>query len=62
MRPRTKKKFLVFERSILDEFFELQEQPKRVLIVGAGYIAVELAGIFASLGTETAIAIRFSAK
>ena len=26
-------------------FFELKEQPKRVAVVGAGYIAVELAGV-----------------
>jgi glutathione reductase (NADPH) len=42
-----------------DGFFDLQELPKRVLIVGAGYIAVELAGIFAVLGSATSIAIRF---
>jgi hypothetical protein len=27
-----------------DGFFDLEEQPKRVAIIGAGYIAVELAG------------------
>lgn len=41
-----------------DGFFALREQPKRVLLVGAGYIAVELAGMFNSLGTETHLAIR----
>ncbi len=41
-----------------DGFFELQEQPKRVLIAGSGYIAVELAGIFAGLGSETRIIVR----
>lgn len=35
-----------------DGFFELEHQPQRVAIVGAGYIAVELAGIFNSLGSE----------
>lgn len=35
-----------------DGFFELETQPKRVAIVGAGYIAVELSGIFGALGTE----------
>lgn len=41
-----------------DGFFELSSQPKRVALVGAGYIAVELAGMFASLGTETHLFIR----
>ncbi|KAF8344140.1 glutathione reductase [Cantharellus anzutake] len=41
-----------------DGFFELEEQPKRVIVVGAGYIAVELAGIFHALGSETHIVIR----
>ncbi|KAI8056592.1 glutathione-disulfide reductase [Syncephalis plumigaleata] len=33
-----------------DGFFELETQPKRVAVVGAGYIAIELAGIFHELG------------
>jgi len=41
-----------------DGFFDLEEQPKRVAVVGAGYIAVELAGIFNALGTETHLLIR----
>ena len=41
-----------------DGFFELQEQPKRVAIVGAGYIAVELAGVMAGLGSEVSLYIR----
>ncbi|KAJ3785340.1 glutathione reductase [Lentinula aff. detonsa] len=41
-----------------DGFFELEEQPKRVAVVGAGYIAVELAGVFNSLGSETHLIIR----
>jgi glutathione reductase (NADPH) len=41
-----------------DGFFELEEQPKRVAVVGAGYIAVELAGIFNALGSETHLLIR----
>lgn len=41
-----------------DGFFELEHQPKRVVVVGAGYIAVELAGVFNSLGTETHLLIR----
>lgn len=39
-------------------FFKLQEQPKRVAIIGAGYIAVELAGVLNSLGSETHLAVR----
>lgn len=34
-------------------FFELTEQPKRVAVIGAGYIAVEIAGVLSALGTET---------
>ncbi|KAK9477302.1 hypothetical protein V1514DRAFT_334434 [Lipomyces japonicus] len=41
-----------------DGFFKLTEQPKRVAIVGAGYIGVELAGVFNGLGTETHLFIR----
>ncbi|GAA97798.1 uncharacterized protein L969DRAFT_96205 [Mixia osmundae IAM 14324] len=41
-----------------DGFFDLESQPKRVAVVGAGYIAVELAGIFHTLGCETHLLIR----
>lgn len=41
-----------------DGFFDLEEQPKRVAVVGAGYIAIELAGVFNTLGTETHLVIR----
>ncbi|KAI9658533.1 MAG: Glutathione reductase [Trizodia sp. TS-e1964] len=41
-----------------DSFFELETQPKKVALVGAGYIAVELAGMFNALGTETHLFIR----
>ncbi len=41
-----------------DDFFELEEQPRRVLVVGSGYIAVELAGIFNALGSDTRIVVR----
>jgi glutathione reductase (NADPH) len=36
-----------------DGFFEIGKQPKKVAIVGTGYIAVEFAGMFNALGTET---------
>ncbi len=41
-----------------DGFFELERRPERVAIVGSGYIAVELAGIFAALGARVTLAIR----
>lgn len=41
-----------------DGFFALTEQPKRVAIVGAGYIAVEIAGVFNALGSETHLLCR----
>ncbi|MGH6934767.1 MAG: glutathione-disulfide reductase [Methylocella sp.] len=41
-----------------NEVFDLPELPKRLLIVGAGYIAVEFASIFARLGTEVSLAAR----
>ena len=31
-------------------FFALEYQPKKVAVIGAGYIAVELAGVFTALG------------
>ena len=41
-----------------DGFFALTEQPKSVAVVGAGYIAVELAGVFYALGSETHLLVR----
>ncbi|KAJ8331059.1 Glutathione reductase [Batrachochytrium dendrobatidis] len=41
-----------------DGFFELDFLPKKVAIVGAGYIAVELAGIFQTLGAQVSLYIR----
>ena len=38
-----------------DGFFRLTEQPKNVAIIGAGYIGVELAGVFRALGTEVTL-------
>ncbi|KAI5466982.1 hypothetical protein BGZ63DRAFT_398600 [Mariannaea sp. PMI_226] len=42
-----------------DGFFDIDRQPKKVAIVGAGYIAVEFAGMFNALGTETHLFIRY---
>ena len=41
-----------------DGFFELEQQPRRVAVVGSGYIAVELSGIFAELGSKTTLIVR----
>ena len=41
-----------------DDFFELEERPRRVLVAGSGYIAVELAGVFNALGSETQLVVR----
>ena len=41
-----------------DNFFELEERPRRVLVAGSGYIAVELAGVFNGLGSETQLVVR----
>ena len=41
-----------------DGFFELENRPERVLVVGSGYVAVELAGIFRALGSDTRIVVR----
>ncbi|CAI8973299.1 Glutathione reductase [Pseudomonas sp. IT-232MI5] len=41
-----------------NEAFFLKELPKRVLVVGGGYIAVEFAGIFHGLGANTTLLYR----
>lgn len=41
-----------------DGFFNLETQPNKVAIIGAGYIAVELAGIFKALGTAVKLFCR----
>ncbi|HEX4628276.1 MAG TPA: FAD-dependent oxidoreductase, partial [Gemmatimonadales bacterium] len=41
-----------------NEALDLKALPRRVLIVGGGYIAVEFAGIFAALGSEVTLVIR----
>ena len=41
-----------------DDFFELARRPERVLVAGSGYIAVELAGVFNALGTDTQLVVR----
>lgn len=41
-----------------NEVFNLPQLPKRVLVVGGGYIAVEFAGIFNGLGAEVTVSYR----
>jgi glutathione reductase (NADPH) len=41
-----------------NEAFELPELPKRILIVGGGYVAVEFAGIFHGLGSDVTLSYR----
>jgi glutathione reductase (NADPH) len=41
-----------------DGFFDIATLPNKVALVGAGYIAVEFAGMFNALGTETHLFIR----
>jgi len=41
-----------------DGFFALERLPARPVVVGAGYIAVELGGIFQALGSKVAFAVR----
>jgi glutathione reductase (NADPH) len=41
-----------------NEVFDLEEFPKRLVVIGAGYIAIEIAGLFASLGSEVSVVCR----
>lgn len=41
-----------------DGFFALEHQPRRVAVVGSGYIAVEIAGVFRALGSDVALLAR----
>ncbi len=41
-----------------NEAFHLERLPRRIVIVGGGYIAVEFAGIFNGLGVETVLIYR----
>ena len=41
-----------------DGFFALEQQPRRVALVGSGYISVELAGVFHALGSEVTLLLR----
>ena len=41
-----------------DDFFALAARPQRIAVVGSGYVALELAGIFAGLGSATTLVVR----
>ena len=41
-----------------NEAFHLETLPKRIVIVGGGYIAVEFAGVFNALGVDTTLVYR----
>lgn len=41
-----------------DQFFTLKEQPKRCIVIGGGYIAVELASLLNKLGTKVHLIVR----
>ena len=43
---------------VSDDAFYLPELPKRITILGGGYIAVEFAGIFAGLGAQVDLVFR----
>ncbi len=58
-RPRKPDNLPGVEHAITsEEAFHLPELPRRILIAGGGYIAVEFAGIFAGLGVETTLIYR----
>lgn len=55
-RPRRDLPIPGIEHAITsDEFFHLEKLPKRVLIAGGSYIALEIASIFTAFGTETTV-------
>jgi glutathione reductase (NADPH) len=41
-----------------DEFFAMETLPKKVAVIGSGYIAVEFAGVLNALGSETHMFVR----
>ncbi|SDY83506.1 NADPH-glutathione reductase [Jannaschia faecimaris] len=43
---------------VSDDVFSMKELPKKLLIIGGGYIGCEMAGIFNGLGVETSMFIR----
>ncbi len=43
---------------VSDDFFALQAAPRKVAVVGGGYVGVELAGVLRALGSEVALLAR----
>jgi glutathione reductase (NADPH) len=43
---------------VSDDAFFLPERPRRIVLIGGGYIAIEFAGIFAGLGSEVDLVTR----
>lgn len=41
-----------------DGFFDLEQRPPRVAVVGSGYISIEVTGILAALGSKTTLVLR----
>lgn len=41
-----------------DGFFELEDRPQKVAVVGAGYIAAELGGVLQGLGSDVSLFLR----
>jgi glutathione reductase (NADPH) len=57
--PKKPKDVRGFEHGITsDDFFKIKVLPKKMVFVGAGYIAVELSGMMNALGVETHMLIR----
>ncbi len=58
-RPHRDTTILGLEHAITsDEAFDLPTLPRRIVIVGGGYIAVEFAGIFNGLGSHVSLVLR----
>ncbi len=43
---------------VSDDIFALRSLPKRIAVIGGGYIAVEFAGLFHALGSEVTLHVR----
>ena len=58
-KPNVDEKLPGVEHAITsNEAFHLPQKPRRVIVAGGGYIAVEFASIFAGLGVETTLVYR----
>ena len=58
-RPNIDEKLSGYQHVVTsDEVFDLEEFPRRIVIAGGGYIALEFAGIFRLLGAEVTVIYR----